>query len=92
MSKMFSALEVFHPLRLLFVLYINDWLNIDEKFVTDAKLGVSVEKVVATIENPNNHQGMLLPDKKNSEVFFPALFETTIPIIKTIVKNPMMRE
>ena len=29
------------------------------------KFGVSVENVVATIDNPNNHQGVLRPERKN---------------------------
>jgi hypothetical protein len=37
---------------------------------------VSVEKVVATIETPNNHQGIVFPERKNSEEFLPDLFET----------------
>src|SRR5215467_14485403 len=39
-------------------------------FVT--RLGVSVEKVVATIEMPTSHHGAARPDVKNSAVFFPA--------------------
>jgi hypothetical protein len=39
-------------------------------------LGVSVEKVVATIDNPNNHHGILLPDKKKSFALFPEVLET----------------
>jgi hypothetical protein len=40
------------------------------------KLGVSVEKVVATIESPKSHQGMLLPDRKNSFALFPEVLDT----------------
>jgi hypothetical protein len=36
-------------------------------------LGVSLLKVVATIDNPASHQGMDRPETKNSEVFLPAL-------------------
>jgi hypothetical protein len=50
-------------------------------------LGVSAEKVVATIDIPNSHQGMVRPDKKNSEVFFPAFFDTTIPISNEMTKK-----
>src|SRR5690606_610375 len=35
------------------------------------RLGVSVENVVATIEIPNNHQGIFLPDKKYSAELLP---------------------
>ena len=34
--------------------------------ISVTRLGVSVENVVATIEIPNNHQGIFLPDKKYS--------------------------
>ena len=40
------------------------------------KFGVSVEKVVATIEIPNNHQGIFLPDKKYSLELDEDFFET----------------
>ncbi len=30
------------------------------------RLGVSVENVVATIDVPSSHQGMLRPERKNS--------------------------
>jgi hypothetical protein len=40
------------------------------------RFGVSVEKVVATIEIPNNHQGMFLPERKNSFEEVPAFLET----------------
>ena len=36
------------------------------------RLGVSVLKVVATIETPTSHQGAARPDVKNSVVFLPA--------------------
>jgi hypothetical protein len=35
-------------------------------------LGVSLEKVVATMERPASHQGTERPDAKNSAVFLPA--------------------
>jgi hypothetical protein len=38
------------------------------------KLGVSLENVVATIDNPANHHGTDLADKKNSDVSLPARF------------------
>jgi hypothetical protein len=59
--------------------------------ISVTRLGVSVEKVVATMENPSNHQGILRPDKKYSAVLFPDLRETPIPIPSTSVKNPIMR-
>ena len=45
--------------------------------ISVTKLGVSAEKVVATIETPNNHHDMLRPPKKNSELLDPADFEIT---------------
>jgi hypothetical protein len=55
------------------------------------KLGVSAENVQATIETPNNHQGMDLPPKKNSSVLFPAVLDAIHPIPRTTAKNrPMM--
>src|SRR5262245_21649764 len=37
------------------------------------RLGVSVEKVVATMDTPTSHHGAARPDVKNSAVLFPAL-------------------
>ena len=36
------------------------------------RLGVSLLKVVATIDSPASHHGTARPDAKNSEVFLPA--------------------
>ncbi len=36
------------------------------------RLGVSVENVVATIDRPSSHQGMLRPERKNSASLRPA--------------------
>src|SRR5215510_16410491 len=36
------------------------------------RLGVSVEKVVATMDTPTSHHGAARPDVKNSAVLFPA--------------------
>src|SRR5512139_2812575 len=36
------------------------------------RLGVSLLKVVATIERPASHHGAARPETKNSEVFLPA--------------------
>ncbi|GAA0722716.1 hypothetical protein GCM10009430_25390 [Aquimarina litoralis] len=54
------------------------------------KFGVSAENVVATIEIPNNHQGILRPDKKNSLALLPDFFETTIPMIAKTIKKEIM--
>ena len=44
--------------------------------ISVTKLGVSVENVVATIDNPKSHHGMLRPERKNSLALFPEDFET----------------
>ena len=59
--------------------------------ISVTKLGVSVEKVVATIDKPNNHQGMVRPDRKNSEEFLPDFLDTYIPIPKTIEKKIIIK-
>ena len=51
---------------------------------------VSVEKVVATIDTPNNHQGIFRPERKNSLLEDPAVFETQNPINSEIEKKVMM--
>ena len=43
------------------------------------RLGVSVEKVVATIETPSSHQGWRRPAKKNDEKSPPARLATRKP-------------
>jgi len=48
---------------------------------------VSAEKVVATIEIPRSHQGIFLPERKNSVTSFPDFFETIIPIANESIKN-----
>mgnify|MGYP003676742790 CR=1 FL=1 len=58
--------------------------------ISATRLGVSAENVVATIDIPNNHQGIFRPDRKNSEVFFPACLETMIPIVNEIKKNAII--
>jgi hypothetical protein len=46
---------------------------------------VSVENVVATMDVPSNHQGMLRPDRKNELLLAPARRLTRIPIeIETV--------
>ena len=42
---------------------------------------MSVENVVATIDRPNNHQGISLPDKKNCDELFKDFLEKNNPII-----------
>ena len=44
--------------------------------ISVTKFGVSVEKVVATIESPKSHQGIFLPERKNSLELEPDFFET----------------
>ena len=52
------------------------------------KLGVSAEKVVATIETPSNHQGMVRPPKKYSLIFLPAVLDAHHqPILSNIPKK-----
>jgi hypothetical protein len=51
------------------------------------KLGVSAEKVVATIETPRSHQGIFLPERKNSFAELPALFAVNNPINKEMTKK-----
>jgi hypothetical protein len=55
--------------------------------ISVTKFGVSVEKVVATIEIPNNHQGIFLPERKYSEELEDDFFETKKPIIKVAEKK-----
>ena len=44
--------------------------------ISVTKLGVSVEKVVATIDSPKSHHGMVRPERKNSVEFLPDFLET----------------
>tara|TARA_B100001093_G_C26528977_1_gene885159 strand:+ start:403 stop:624 length:222 start_codon:yes stop_codon:yes gene_type:complete len=48
---------------------------------------VSVEKVVATIEIPNSHQGIFLPERKYSLELDPDFLDTIKPIVKVIEKK-----
>jgi hypothetical protein len=48
--------------------------------------------VVATIEKPNSHHGILRPDKKYSDALLHDLFETIIPISKVVKKKNIMIE
>jgi len=47
------------------------------------KLGVSVEKVVATIETPRSHQGIERPERKNWDVDRPACRAAQKPMART---------
>src|SRR4051812_22701458 len=40
--------------------------------ISVTRFGVSLLKVVATIDSPASHHGTLRPETKNSDVFFPA--------------------
>ena len=52
---------------------------------------MSQENVQATMEIPNNHQGILRPPKKNSVELLADRLDTITPIrIITIKKAPMM--
>ena len=54
------------------------------------KFGVSVEKVVATIDKPKSHQGKVRPERKYSEVLLDDLFETAKPIARTKTKKKII--
>ena len=58
--------------------------------ISVTKLGVSAEKVVATIEIPKSHHGIFLPERKNSVTSFPDFFETIIPITNDRIKKAKM--
>ena len=45
------------------------------------------EKVVATMDMPSIHQGIFLPDKKNSLEFSPDFFDVINPININIPKK-----
>ena len=47
---------------------------------------MSVEKVVATMLIPNNHQGMFLPARKNDLLSLPAFFDAQTPMNKVSKK------
>ncbi len=44
------------------------WLTPSVRTRSVTRFGVSVEKVVATIDVPSSHQGNWRPDRKNSSV------------------------
>ena len=39
---------------------------------------------------PSNHQGIPLPPRKNSDVFFPAVRDATHPMLNTIKKKMLI--
>jgi len=57
------------------------------RIISVNRLAEFVEVVAAAMEMPSNHQGIFLPDKKNSEELFPAFLEVTKPIEISIIKN-----
>ena len=54
------------------------------------RFGVSVEKVVATMEKPRSHQGMERPERKKSSLDSPAFLETMMPTTSVKTRKPMM--
>ena len=48
---------------------------------------MSAEKVVATMEIPKSHQGIFLPERKNSVELLPAVLDAQIPIRVEIIKK-----
>ena len=48
------------------------------------RLGVSVEKVVATIDVPSSHHGSLRPDRKNSSAPDPARRAKRRPMARAV--------
>ena len=51
------------------------------------RLGVSAEKVVATIDTPSSHQGILRPERKNSLVDLPDPRLAHRPMASVTAKN-----
>jgi hypothetical protein len=51
------------------------------------RLGVSAEKVQATIEIPKSHHGIPRPPRKNCVVSLPAVLDAIHPIERTTTKN-----
>ena len=56
--------------------------------ISVTRLGVSVEKVVATIEVPSNHHGRLRPERKNDSELPPARRLTNMPIAREVKMKP----
>src|SRR5438094_9544988 len=54
------------------------------------RLGVSLLKVVATMERPASHHGTLRPETKNSDMLFPALLPKNRAGTKQTSKLAMM--
>src|SRR5690554_416975 len=58
--------------------------------ISVTRLGVSAEKVVATMETPNSHHGIFLPERKNSLALLPAVLDANNPISVEITKKPII--
>lgn len=58
--------------------------------ISVTKLGVSAEKVVATMEIPSNHQGIFLSPKKNWLVLFEEERAKESPMNSDTTKNAAM--
>ncbi len=58
--------------------------------ISVTRLGVSAEKVVATIDTPKSHQGIFLPERKNSLALLPAVLEAKAPISIEITKKAII--
>jgi hypothetical protein len=58
-----------------------------DRTISVIRLGVAMEKVVATIEIPNSHQGMFRPERKKLAESFPPLFALIRPIIVRTIRN-----
>ena len=56
--------------------------------MSETRFGVSVEKVVATIDTPSSHHGWLRPARKNDEKSLPALRDTRSPIASESARKP----
>ena len=54
------------------------------------RLGVSVEKVVATIEVPSSHQGIFRPERKNDSAFPPARRLTMMPMAREAIRKALI--
>ena len=66
------------------------WLTPLVRTISVTRFGVSVENVVATMDMPSIHQGMVRPDRKNSLVFLPARRDTHAPMPSERAKKPKM--
>jgi hypothetical protein len=55
--------------------------------ISEIKFGVSMENVVATMENPSKYHGIFLPERKYWVEFFPDLLVTHTPMVSAIIKK-----